>query len=213
MSDKETVIAAIHAAFETTEHPGDAFLQGSHEGCEPAEEVGPFRERHDWRNIEAAFLDAHGGALSFFTEGGLRFFLPAYLVADLHGQLSVANPLFHLTHGFSDVEVEAPTKTRVFLLKSGRTAFVNPRRYGALTFFDYARFRLSVFTREEAAAVVGYLGYRRDFDPEGPWRAAIDAALSAFWLERAQAAPPAEALRQHDQVQKDYLAAIRLEGS
>jgi hypothetical protein len=212
MSDRESVIAAIHAAFEKTEHPGDAFLQGSHEGCEPAEEVGPFRGRHDWRIIEAAFLDAHGGALSFFTEGGLRYFLPAYLVADLHGQLSVADPLFHLTHGFSDVEVEAPTKTRVFFLKSGRTAFVNPRRYGALTFFDYARYRLSVFTREEAAAIVGYLGYRRDHDPEGLHRAVIDAALSMFWLERAQAAPSTEALHRHGREQEEYMAAIRPEG-
>ena len=212
MSDKEIVIAAIEKAFEATEHPGDAFLQGSHEGCEPAEEVGPFRGRHDWRSIEAPFLDAHAGALSFFTEGGLRFYLPAYLLADLRGELAIADPLFHLTHGFSDVEVEAPTKTRVFVLKSGRTAFVNSRRYGALTFFDYARFRLSVFTREEAAAIVGYLGYRHDLDPGGPWRAAIDAALSAFWLERAQAAPPTEALRQHVRMQEEYLAAIRPEG-
>jgi hypothetical protein len=213
MSDKEAVIAAIRKAFETTEHPGDAFLQGSHEGCEPAEEVGPFRGRHDWRTIEAAFLDAHGGALSFFTEGGLRYFLPAYLVADLRGELTTADPLFQLTHGFSDVEVEAPTKTRVFVLKSGRTAFVNPRRYGALTFFDYARFRLSVFTKEEAAAIVGYLGYRRDHDPEGLHRAAIDAALSVFWLERAQTAAPAGALRQHVRELEEYLAAIRPQGS
>jgi len=212
MSDKESVIAAIHRAFETSEHPGDAFLQGSHEGCEPAEEVGPFRGGYDWRSIEAAFLDAHAGALSFFSEGCLRFFLPAYLVADLRGQLTTADLLFHLTHGFSDIEVKAPTKTRVFVIKSGRTAFVNPRRYGALTFFDYARFRLSVFTKEEAAAIVGYLGYRRDQDPEGQQRAATDAALGVFWRERAEAAAPAEALRQHIREQEEYLVAIRPEG-
>lgn len=212
MSDQEAAIAAVHAAFETTEYPGDAFLQGSHEGCEPAEEVGPFRGRRDWRDIEAPFLDAHAGALSFFSEGGLRFFLPAYLVADLRGQLKTADPLFHLVHGFSDITVQAPTATRVFLIKSGKSAFVNPRRYGALTFHDSARFRLSVFPREEAAAIVAYLTYKRDHDPDGLDREPIEAALTGFWLERAQAAPPAEALRRHIREQEEYLAAIRPEG-
>ena len=42
-------------------------------------------------------------SLRAFTEGGFRFFMPAYLVAaDLEGLLRTANPVFHLTHGFSD---------------------------------------------------------------------------------------------------------------
>ncbi len=32
---------------------------------------------------------------------------------------------------------------------------LNPRRYGAMTFADWARYRLSVFAREEAQAIVG----------------------------------------------------------
>jgi hypothetical protein len=212
MSDREAVIATICKAFEHTEYPGDAFLQGSHEGCEPAEEVGPFLGRSDWRGIEPDLLDAHGGALCFFSEGGFRYFLPAYLVADLRGQLSRADPLFHLTHGFSDITVQAPTKTRVFLLRSGKSTFVNPRRYGALTFGDSARFRLSVFAREEAAAIVAYLTYKRDHDPNGLGRGPIEAALAGFWLERARAAPPAEELRHHIREQEEYLAAIRPEG-
>lgn len=209
MSDKEVVIATICKAFERTEYPGDAFLLGSSEGCEPLEEVGPFRGRQDWRGIEPDFLDAHGGALCFFSEGGFRYFLPAYLVADLRGQLRMADPLFHLTHGFSDITVEAPTKTGVFIIRSGKSAFVNPLRYGALTFHDSARFRLRVFTREEAAAIVAYLTYKRDHDPDSLGREPIDAALTGFWLERAEAAPPAEALRRHIREQEEYLAAIR----
>ena len=67
MSDKETVIAAIHKAFETTEHPGDAFLQGSHEGCEPAEEVGPVRGRHDVEEEVKAITSIFPSARSFFN--------------------------------------------------------------------------------------------------------------------------------------------------
>lgn len=211
VSRREALIEKIHNAFQATEYPGEGFLQGSFDGCEPYEEVSPFKSKKDWRGIEAHFLDAHADALSFFSEGAFRFFLPAYLVADLHDQLRTAEPLFHLTHGFSDTTVELPTKDRVFAMRQGRSAFVNPRRYGATTFYDYARYRLSVFTREEASAIVAYLRFKRDLDPDAvlPDRAVIDAALGSFWLEREQTAPPAESLKQHIAQQEEYLAAVR----
>jgi hypothetical protein len=108
MSDREAVIEKIQGAFAGSEHPGARLLQGSFEGCEPYEEVGPFESRTDWRGIEAGFLDGHANALSFFSEAGFRFFLPAYLIADLRGHLGTADPLFHLTHGFSDRSTDVP---------------------------------------------------------------------------------------------------------
>ena len=66
--------------------------RGSFDGCEPAEEVGPFTTIEDWRLAEPALLDAHYCALSFFSAGGFRFFIPAYMVADLRGQLLTADP-------------------------------------------------------------------------------------------------------------------------
>ena len=209
MSNREAVIEKIHSAFGPNEHPGEGFLQGSFDGCEPYEEVSPFKSRKDWRGIEADFLDAHANALSFFSEAGFRFFLPAYLIADLHRQLSTADPLFHLTHGFSDMTTELPTKDRVLVIRIGRSAFVNPRRYGAMTFYDYARYRLSVFTREEASAIAAYLKFKRDSDPDILDQASIDAALESFWLEREQTAPLAESLGQHIAEQEEYLAAAR----
>jgi hypothetical protein len=209
MRNRETVIERIYSAFEGAEYPGEGFLQGSFDGCEPYEEVSPFKSKKDWRGIEADFLDAHADALSFFSEGAFRFFLPAYLIADLHGQLRTADPLFHLTYGFSDTTFEHPTEGRVFVIRQGRSAFVNPRRYGAISFYDYARYRLSVFTREEAGAIVAYLKFRRDFDSDVVDRAGIDAALELFWLEREQTAPLAESLRQHIAEQEEYLAAVR----
>jgi hypothetical protein len=209
MSQREAVIEKIHSAFEACEYPGESFLQGSFDGCEPYEEVSPFRSKKDWREIEADFLDAHADALSFFSEGAFRFFLPAYLIADLHGRLYTADPLFHLTHGFYDATVELPTQNRVFVMKQGRSAFVNPRRYGASTFYDYARYRLSVFTREEASAIVAFLRFRRDVVPDVPDRAMIDVALESFWLERERTAPTIGSLRQHKAEQEEYLAAVR----
>jgi hypothetical protein len=207
MSDIEDVIEKIQGAFAGNEHPGGRFLQGSFEGSEPYEEVGPF-ENEDWRSIDAAFLDGHANALSFFSEAGFRYFLPAYLISDLRGQLQTADPLFHLTHGFSDWTIEVPAGERTFFIRHGGSAFINPRRYGAMTSYDYARYRLSVFTREEANAIVAYLEFKRDLDPDVIDKTAIDAALQSFWLERARTAPQARSLEQHIAEQQEYLAAI-----
>jgi hypothetical protein len=208
MSDPGVVIEKIRGAFAGNEHPGGRFLQGSFEGCEPYEEVSPFENVEDWRSIEASFLDGHANALSFFSEAGFRYFLPAYLISDLRGQLQTADPLFHLTHGFSDWTTEVPAGDRMLVMKHGGSAFINPRRYGAMTSYDYARYRLSIFTREEASAIVAYLEFKRDLDPNVIDRTAIDAALQSFWLKRARTAPQARRLEQHIAEQQEYLAAI-----
>jgi hypothetical protein len=209
MTDKHAVIEQIRWAFGPNEYPGDAYLLGSNEGCEPFEEVGPFTGRRDWSAIDAAFLDGHYNALCFFSEAGFRFFLPAYLVADLEGSLATADPLFHLTNGFHDTEVEVPTATRTFLRKAGGSTLMNPRRYGAMTSGDYARYRLSVFTRDEAAAIVAYLNYRRSTDPHGIHAAAIDAALESYWLDRAAHAPEKASLVRHVADEEAFVSAIR----
>jgi hypothetical protein len=208
MSDRETVIEMIQRVFSGNAHPGGRFLQGSFEGCEPYDEVGPFESVEDWRSLDAGFLDGHANALSFFSEAGFRYFLPAYLVADLRGELQTADPLFHVTHGFSDWTTEVPAGDRTLQMRHGRSALINPRRYGAMTSYDYARFRLSVFTRDEATAIVAYLEFKRDSDPDVIDRESIDAALDSFWLERARTAPRAESLEQHIAEQEEYLAAI-----
>ena len=170
--------------------------------------MGPFEKVEDWRGIDAGFLDGHANALSFFSEAGFRYFLPAYLISDLHDQLQTADPLFHLTHGFSDWSTKVPAGERTVEIRHGRSAFINPRRYGAMTSHDYARWRLSVFTREEANAIVAYLEFKRDLDPDVIDRQSIDAALQSFWLERALTAPQAESLEQYLAEQEEYLTAI-----
>jgi hypothetical protein len=172
--ETDALVEMIRKAFGRTPHPGDPFLQGSHDGCEPYDEIAHFKGKPDWTALDPDFLDARYCALSFFSEGAFRFYLPAYLVADVRRLLRTADPAFHLTHGFSDSTVAH---------RSGGTRLLNPRRYGAMTWEDYARYRLSVFSREEAVAIVAYLRWRRE--PE----TMIDAALTRFWEERARSAP------------------------
>jgi hypothetical protein len=183
MADIESVIAQIRAAFGGNTYPGDNYLQGSFEGSEPYEEISFFKGKQDWSLLSAQSLDAHYDALHFFTEEGFRFFLPAYLIADLKDQLQTADPRFHLTGGFHVTSVEIPTTTRSFLRSVGGSVLLNPNRYGAMTYEDYARYRLSIFTREEATAIVAYLKIVRERDVHGIHTAEIDAALNNFWYE------------------------------
>jgi hypothetical protein len=212
MHDTAAVLEHIGQAFGGNVFPGAGFLQGSFDGCEPYDAVRPFQTQQAWRGLDAAFLDAHADALSFFSEAGFRFFLPAYLIADVEGQLCVADPAFHLTHGFSDTTVQVRTERGVFVMRQGKSAFINPRRYGAMTWYEYARSRLSVFPREEARAIVAYLEFKHNAQPQSVDHAAIEAALQGFWWERAQTAPVAERLQQHLAEQEAYLAAMGAAG-
>ena len=211
MWNKQEVIAGIHHAFRETDHPGDAFVQGSHEGCEPAEVTDPFKGVAHWSAVDQALLDGVSTALSFLSEGGFRHFLPAFLIADLNGQLQTADPIFHLTHGFSDSSVKVPTGTGVYEKTIGKSALVNPRRYGAMTWSDQARARLSVFTREEAGAIVSYLEYKRDADSSGVSNREINAALDGFWRQRAREAPTQAMLKAHLKAEVDYVSDLPLE--
>lgn len=202
------VIEIVERAFSDVPHPGDPFLLGSHDGEEPFEEVRAFHGLTDWHALTPEFLDVHYTVLSFFSEGGFRYFLPAFLVADIRDALKTADPVFHLTHGFSEFSTSHTLDGRVFTRTSGRSQFINPRRYGATTFYDYARCRLSVFGREESAAVVAYLEFSLGLDSRRTDRDAIERALELFWRERAVSAPTAADMRRHLVEQAEYMDAL-----
>ena len=208
MDQNAIVIEHIQLAFGKNEYPGDQYLQGSFDGEEPFTAVNPFKGKEQWQALTPDFLDLHADALSFFSEAALRFFLPAYLIADLNDTLLAADPLFVLTHGFYDLSITHQTLAGDFIRRAGKDAFINPRRYGALTFFDYARYRLSVFNRQEADAIVAYFTFKKEMDVHQLDVAGIEAALNLFWLERAQQAPTATALQRHLANEQAYLDAI-----
>lgn len=209
MQDKQTVITLIQQAFRETEHPGDAFLQGSSEGCEPAEATAPFKGVSHWTQIDQAILDPNYTALSFLSDGGFRHFLPAFLIADVNDQLQTADPVFHLTNGFFDRAVKLPAGSRTFDKSIGKSGFVNPKRYGAMTWHDYAQSKLAVFTREEAGAIVAYLEWKRDSDAFRTDREEIDAALDSFWRRRMAEAPTQAALQHWVREEEEYLNHLK----
>src|SRR5262249_27990453 len=145
MLDREAVIEQIVSAFSGTTYPGDWCLRAGGEGDEPYLVEQAFKGKTDWRAVDPAFVDrapdGFASALSFFSDEAFRFYLPAYLIADLRGQLQYSSPVFHVTHGLDD---------------GTRDGRVNPRRYGERTWFEHARHKFAMFTKPEAAAIVAY---------------------------------------------------------
>ena len=209
MSRVEPTVEKIHQAFDANPFPGARWLVGSTDGTEPLDVVGPFQAIESWRELDAAFLDAHAEALSFFSEAGFRFYLPAYLIADMRAELERADPVFHLTHGFTDRTVHIDIGGESIERAIGGNALVNPKRYGAMRMEDATRYRLSIFTREECSAIVAYLETVRARDA---FRAAsIDTALGSFWRPRASTAPAAADLAQNEAMLARFLAAAQRE--
>jgi hypothetical protein len=172
MPDSEAVKSQIQKAFVNVEFPGDWCLRDNNEGKEPYLLEQEFKGKTDWRSLDSTFIDhapdGFGSALSFFSDEAFRFYLPAYLIADIDGKLESHDPVFHLTHGLTD---------------DRRGERVNPRRYGERTWFDEKVHKFAIFDREQARAIVSYLELKRETD----WfqREAIDQALENYWLRRA----------------------------
>jgi hypothetical protein len=107
-----------------------------------------------------------------------------------------------------DLSVSVPTNQGTFEKRTGKTAFVNPLRYGATTFFDYARYRLSVFSKEESRAMVSYLKWRQGSEPDSFQNEEIEAALNLFWNDRAENAPVLADLDAHIKHESELTSAL-----
>ena len=100
------VCRAVRSAFAATPYPGDDRLCGSSQGDEPAEIAVEFRGVR-WQEARPDLLAYQYTALSFLSDAGFRYFLPAFLVAELTGYPSSADPVFHLTHGLGRADADA----------------------------------------------------------------------------------------------------------
>ncbi len=144
-------------------------------GCEPAEVAALFRGRTDWRTIAPDLLDRAGAAspsaLSFFSAVAFRFFLPAFLLADLEGMLLYTDPLFFLWHGLDEAT---------------RGGQVRVTGEGMRSWWEVQQDHFAGFTSQEATAIVAYLRWKLDAgkltDSE---RSSVAEALESYWLGRA----------------------------
>lgn len=99
---KQEVASHIHEAFHgVTLGNGIGLLEG--QGLDDYEDEATrkaYRERdekHDWDRIPVEVLNRCQSSLSFFDAEGMRFHLPAFIIAELNGESDVGC-VFHLTH-------------------------------------------------------------------------------------------------------------------
>jgi hypothetical protein len=175
MTDVATVKAQIRKAFSRGVYPGDWCLTNSREGTEPGLLEEEFKGKTDWRTLDPSFIDqtpdGFGTALNFFSDEAFRFYLPAYLLADLDGKLSHANVVFALTHGLDN---------------ESREKRINPQRYGERTWFEHARHKFAIFNADEVKAIVSYLRYKLSTDAVTDYeKGHINDALKSYWASRA----------------------------
>lgn len=164
----------IKTVFESVPWPGSGKLCDCSGGPEPSWVEEEFAEMDDWRALSPQFLDhaprGLGTALGFFSDAALRFYLPAYLCADLDGQLSLVQPDIRLCEGLDDANKEQT---------------ICRAKFGARTWYDYYHFRYSTFTRSEVCAIRDYLMIKREWMRSvGETTSTVDEALRNYWMPR-----------------------------
>ena len=120
--DKDAVIEKIREAFRhVVLGNGVGLFQG--QGIDDYEDDATcqtYRERDEkmhWEAIPVENLNKYYSSLSFFDAEGMRFHLPAFLIADLNEELGV-DPIFHLTY------LNDYSKSQLGLLSSNQCAAV-----------------------------------------------------------------------------------------
>lgn len=170
MTDAAALIDQIERAFSDVPYPGDDDLAIDSYGDEPEAVARAFRGHRDWRALGAAFLDdapeGWGTALSFFSDRAYRFYLPAYLIAHVHGHEFRTDPGVSLSFGVTPQD-------------EGRKL---AQMWGGGTLGDHARRRFEPFDAYQVQAIVAYLWWR--LDQYGEEDGSVAQALEHYWLER-----------------------------
>lgn len=173
----DAIVAELKAAFPALREERFVPMVNSVQGDEPLQVAADFGDKNDWTVLSPVWLDATPGglatALSFLSDAAIRFYIPAYLAADLSGALQRADPAFALVHGFDDMS---------------RDRRIWPRKPDTWT--DFSRARWDGLTPSQVLAVVHYLEWRvARGGVNVEWD--IGEALAAYWYPRAAGLTPA----------------------
>ena len=167
----DDLITKIVLAFQNVTFPGDEQLTDSSYGEEPDALVRDFAGKDDWQALDSKFLDQSpegwGTALSFFSDRALQFYLPAFLIADLKGELYTADPTGRLCLSLT------PQSEKQKIAKV----------WGGGTIGEHARETFSLFTDDQVEAVVEYLLWRCG---QKSSNLIIEHSLEHYWLPRLE---------------------------
>lgn len=167
---RDNLTAKIKQAFAHVKYPGDESLTDSTYGDEPAALVKEFCGKTDWQKLDARFLDqapdGWGSALSFFSGAALQFYLPAYMIADICGELLISDPSSRLCSSLAST-VEKSKIAKV---------------WGGSTMGEHAREEFARYDAQQVSAIVDYLWWKLESnDDRDP---TIEQAMENYWLSR-----------------------------
>jgi len=184
-ADVAPLIAEIRNAFRDTPYPGDRNLSGSRMGDEAAE-IALNLQGVTWQEANPTLLRDNSAATTFLTPEGLKYFLPAFMVAGLMGYTSKHIAVHSLTHGFVNRQRLEPTASQYSDDDALKTmALINVVAEG-MDWHAYAVERMSGYNRRERQAIIHYLEHcaqPRDYR--------IYAALENYWRPSLATAPDA----------------------
>lgn len=164
------LIAKIKQAFAHVKYPGDESLTDSTYGDEPAALIKEFCGKTDWQTLDAKFLDqapdGWGSALSFFSGAALRFYLPAYLIADIRGELLNSDPSSRLCSSLAST-VERKKIAKV---------------WGGGTMGERAREDFAHYDAQQVSAIVDYLWWKLESSDD--YNPMVEQAMENYWLDR-----------------------------
>lgn len=108
-NDPEQIITLIKSAFEgVTLEDGvglsEADAIDSYASSETRKAFRENDEKYEWAKISAASLNTHYSSLNFFDAKGMRFHLPAFLLAEINGEFNFGMT-FTLAH-LSDYRIQ-----------------------------------------------------------------------------------------------------------
>ncbi len=162
-SNKKELIQKIVTAFSDAEFPGNDNLVNNSYGEEPTLVRVHFFGQNNWNTLSPEFID-FDGALSFFSDEAFRFFLPAFMIADINEQLNFNNPAVRLCWA---VTPQSENK---------KIAEV----YGGGSIGERAKACFNKFSAEERNAVVSYLQWKLVKDEND---LTVAQALKNYWLK------------------------------
>ncbi|MBD1913348.1 MULTISPECIES: DUF6714 family protein [unclassified Leptolyngbya] len=166
----DALITKIKQAFANVNYPGDENLTHSTYGDEPAALVTEFCGKTDWQKLDAKFLDqapdGWGSALSFFSNDALRFYLPAYMIADIRGQLMCSDPSIRLCLSLTPM-VEKKKIAKI---------------WGGGTMGERAREEFDRYDAQQVSAIVEYLWWKLESGDD--YDLVIEQAMENYWLNR-----------------------------
>ncbi len=164
---RDELIYKIQQAFADVTYPGESALTTSSYGDEPLALIKEFSGKKDWRQLDPQFLDqapdGWGSAMSFFSNAAFQFYLPAYLIADIRGELRCVDPTSRLCS---------------FLAFPGETKIANI--WGGGTMEERRREEFNRYDKAKVSAIVAYLQWKLESFEED---ILIEAALVNYWLK------------------------------